>query len=153
MRACVYPQRRPRDIFGAKPPAGAARAAGEILPAASDTAHQQCAARRRSQNFFWRRPAWGVPEGHQGACWASKLPPVFKAVENDGAQRPIVFRWVLAPDSHGKSPHWSPPVLRLAAAVATPLARSRSTHSTNCVADSTKCAGSSSQGSSPQYPS
>jgi len=52
--------------------------------------------------------------------------PLFFRPENDGDQGPIVFRWFLAPDSHGKSPHWSPPVLRLAAAIAAPLARSRS---------------------------
>jgi hypothetical protein len=42
-----------------------------------------------------------------------------------GGQPPIIFRWGLAPDSHGRSPHWSAPDLRLAAAIATPLARSR----------------------------
>jgi hypothetical protein len=59
--------------------------------------------------------------------------PLFLRPENDGDQGPIVFRWFLAPDSHGKSPHWSPPVLRLAAAIAAPLARSRSAELRVCV--------------------
>ena len=52
--------------------------------------------------------------------------PLFLRPENNGGQSPITFRWVLAPDSHGRSPHWSPPALRLAAAIAAPLPRSRS---------------------------
>jgi hypothetical protein len=32
-------------------------------------------------------------------------------------QRPAIFQWVL-PDSHGKSPHWSPTDLRLATVTA-----------------------------------
>ena len=30
-------------------------------------------------DFFLGAACLGVPDGHQGACWASKLPPVFKA--------------------------------------------------------------------------
>jgi hypothetical protein len=52
--------------------------------------------------------------------------PLLLRPENNGGQSPIIFRWVLAPGSHGRSPHWSAPDLRLAAATATPLARSRS---------------------------
>lgn len=50
--------------------------------------------------------------------------PLFLRPENNGAQRPIVFRWVLAPDSHGgKSCHYK---LRASPAKATmelPFAR------------------------------
>jgi hypothetical protein len=72
-------------------------------------------------------PGESLDACHQGLAGPQNYPLFFRP-ENDGDQDqgPIVFRWVLAPDSHGKSPHCSPPVLRLAAAIATPLARSRS---------------------------
>ena len=67
---------RPRGICGTKPPAGAARAAGGMLPACT-AARQQCKARRRSQSFFWGAACLGRAWMPSGACWASKLPPVF----------------------------------------------------------------------------
>ena len=79
MRACVYRQTpSAQTVRGLRRKATGRRSSccrRHMLPAA----RRQRAARRRSQNFFWGGPAWGVPEGHQGACWASKLPPVFKA--------------------------------------------------------------------------
>jgi hypothetical protein len=52
--------------------------------------------------------------------------PLFSRAVNYGAPCPINFRPFLAPNAHRKPCHCSPPVLRLAADLATPLARSRS---------------------------
>jgi hypothetical protein len=52
--------------------------------------------------------------------------PLFSRAVNYGAPCPIIFRPFLAPNAHRKPRHCSPPVLRLAADLATPLARSRS---------------------------
>ena len=76
VRLCLSPSVRPRGVFGTKPPAGAARAAGGMLPACT-AARQQCKARRRSQSFFWGAACLGRAWIPSGACWASKLPPVF----------------------------------------------------------------------------
>ena len=72
----LIPSVRPPVIYGAKPPAGTTRAAGGMLPACT-AARQQCKARRRSQSFFWGAACLGRAWMPSGACWASKLPPVF----------------------------------------------------------------------------
>jgi hypothetical protein len=52
--------------------------------------------------------------------------PLFLRAVNYGGQPPIIFRPFLAPNAHRKPRRCSPPVLRLAADLATPLARGRS---------------------------
>ena len=52
--------------------------------------------------------------------------PLFLRAVNYGGQAPIIFRPFLAPNAHRKPRHCSTPVLRLAADLATPLARGRS---------------------------
>jgi hypothetical protein len=52
--------------------------------------------------------------------------PLFLRAVNYGGQAPIIFRPFLAPNAHREPRHCSTPVLRLAADLATPLARGRS---------------------------
>ena len=52
--------------------------------------------------------------------------PLFLRAVNYGGQAPIISRPFLAPNAHRKPRHCSTPVLRLAADLATPLARGRS---------------------------
>jgi hypothetical protein len=94
------------------PPVGMARACGTWR-------------RRRCRSFFWISPCWSRPEPITWPVGLRYGPSFLRAVIY-GGQPPINFRPFLAPEPHGKPPHWSPPVLRLAADAATPLARSRS---------------------------
>jgi hypothetical protein len=134
MRACVYrlsplvQTARDRAAFaicGAKPPAGAARAAGGMLPAARQAARQAARSAkaqpgpllgavcglRSAPGVCLRAGGWGLPATR--GLLGLKPPPCF-----------------LAPDSRaptGSRPTGATlPALRLAAAIATPLARSRS---------------------------
>jgi hypothetical protein len=78
-------------------------------------------------DFFWIPPCWRRPEP---MAWPVGLRsgPLFSRAVNYGAPCPVIFRPFLAPNAHREPRHCSPPVLRLAADLATPLAGSRSAH-------------------------
>ena len=103
------------------------RRATPVLPEVGGGAHSPRGTWRqwRRRIFFWIPPCWRRPEP---MAWPVGLrsDPLFSRAVNYGAPCPIIFRPFLAPNAHRKPRHCSPPVLRLAADLATPLARSRS---------------------------
>ena len=72
----------------------------------------------RRRIFFWIPPCWRRPEP---MAWPVGLrsDPLFSRAVNYGAPCPIIFRPFPPPNAHRKPRHCSPPVLRLAADLAT----------------------------------